>query len=189
LFAAITLSLGTAALAAQQIVFNIATFSFMPAFAFGIGATTLVGQNLGAHDPQRAAASAVQAWKSGLAWMCLMGLGFLVFRRPLVALYTDDPTVIQLASVLMLFLVAGQPLQATSIVLGSALRGAGDTRVVMFITMAGVWFMRLGVGYLVGIAFGLGLFGVWVGWMADFIVRALLVTWRYRSGRWKQINV
>jgi putative MATE family efflux protein len=189
LFAVLTLSLGTADLAAQQIVFNIATFSFMPAFAFGVAATTLVGQYLGAHDPQRAGASAVQAWKSGLAWMCLMALGFLAFRRSLVGLYTDDPTVIELGSVLMLFLVAGQPLQATSIVLGSALRGAGDTRVVMFITMAGVWFMRLGVGYLVGIALGLGLFGVWVGWVADFIVRTLLVTWRYRSGRWKLIAV
>jgi len=59
----------------------------------------------------------------------------------------------------------------------------------MVITLVGLWGMRLGLGYLLGIVLGGGLFGVWLGWAADFICRAALVTLRYRSGRWKYLRV
>ena len=96
---AIAIFLGTDDLAAQQIAFNISNFSILPAFAFGVAALTLVGQNLGAKNPDRAEASANQALKSGMVWMCVMGVGFFVLRDFLVGLYTDDPAVQQRAIV------------------------------------------------------------------------------------------
>lgn len=188
-FSVIVISLGTADLAAQQIAFNAASISILPAFAFSVAATTLVGQSLGAQKPQRAEASARSALRSALIWMCVMGVGFLLFRRQLVGLYTSDPDVLRLGAMCMAFIGLGQPFQAISIVLGGALRGAGDTRSTMVITLVGLWGMRLGLGFLFGIVLGGGLFGVWLGWAADFICRATLVTLRYRSGRWKYLRV
>ncbi len=188
-FSAIAIFLGTDDLAAQQVAFNIANFSILPAFAFGVAATTLVGQNLGARNPDRAEASAIQALKSGLVWMCAMGVGFYIWRNFLVSIYTDDPTVIRLGEMCVTFIAFAQPLQAVSVVLASALRGAGDTRATLVFTSIGVWVVRVGVGYLMGIVFGLGLFGVWVGWIADFVTRATLIAWRFHGARWKNLRV
>ena len=188
-FSAIVLTLGTNDLAAQQIAFNISNFSILPAFAFGVAALTLVGQNLGAKNPERAHQSAIQALKSGTVWMVLMGVGFVVFRSFLVGLYTTDPQVQQLGEMLMLFVALAQPFQSTSIVLGQALRGAGDTRSTLAITFIGIWIVRVVVGYFLGIMLRLGLFGVWLGWIADFVMRALLVTLRFRAGKWKTLKV
>ncbi len=188
-FSAVAILLGTDDLAAQQIAFNISNFSILPAFAFGVAALTLVGQNLGARDPARAEASAWQALKSGMVWMCVMGLGFYAFRHFFVAMYTDDPTVTQLGEMCLTFIAFAQPLQAISVILASALRGAGDTRATLVFTFIGVWIVRVAFGYLMGIVFGLGLFGVWLGWIADFLTRAVLIAWRFRGSRWKEVRV
>ncbi len=188
-FSAIAIFLGTDDLAAQQIAFNISNFSILPAFAFGVAALTLVGQSLGAQDPDRAEASALQALKSGMVWMVLMGFGFYLWRDFLVGMYTDDPTVKQLGIMCLTFIALAQPLQAIAVVLTSALRGAGDTRATLVFTFIGVWIVRVAFGYLMGIIFGLGLFGVWLGWMADFVTRAALVAWRFRQNRWKTLRV
>jgi putative MATE family efflux protein len=188
-FSAIAILLGTNDLAAQQIAFNISNFSILPAFAFGVAATTLVGQNLGAKNPDRAEASAWQSLKSGMVWMCIMGVGFYVFRHFLVGIYTDDPAVMQLGEMCLIFIAFAQPLQAISVILSSALRGAGDTRATLVFTFIGIWIARVGIGYLMGIVFGLGLFGVWLGWMADFLTRAGLIVWRFHGARWKTLRV
>ncbi len=188
-FSAIAILLGTDDLAAQQIAFNVSNFSMLPAFAFGVAGLTLVGQSLGAKDPDRAEASAIQALKSGMVWMCVVGVGFYLFRHPLVRMYTDDPNVMQLGEMCLIFIALAQPLQAVSVVLASTLRGAGDTRSTLVITFVGIWIVRVGFGYLMGIYFGLGLFGVWLGWMADFAARAVLIGWRFRSSRWKTLRV
>lgn len=188
-FSAVVLLLGTNDLAAQQIAFNVSGFSILPAFAFGVAALTLVGQNLGAKDPQRAEQCAWEALKSGTLWMCVMGVGFFFGRAFLVGMYNNDPEVQRLGEMLMIFIAIAQPFQAISIVWGSALRGAGDTRATLVITFIGIWVVRVCVGYLIGIVLGLGLFGVWIGWIADFLVRALLIVWRFRAGKWKTLKV
>jgi putative MATE family efflux protein len=184
-FSAIAIFLGTNDLAAQQIAFNISNFSILPAFAFGVAATTLVGQSLGALDPERAEASAWQALKSGMVWMVVMGVGYFVGRSFLVGLYTSDPAVQRLGEMCMIFIALAQPLQAVSVILASALMGAGDTRATLVFTFIGIWPVRVALGYLFGIVLGLGLFGVWIGWYIDFITRATLIYLRFRDGRWR----
>lgn len=188
-FAALAVGLGTDDLAAQQIAFNISNFSILPAFAFGVAAMTLVGQNLGAKDAARAESGAYQALKSGMVWMVVMGVGFFVWRGWLVGLYTDDPQVQKLGEMCLTFIALAQPLQCLSIVLAQALRGAGDTRATLLYTFIGIWVMRVGVGYLLGIVLGMGLFGMWLAWYGDFMARAALVFFRFRTGNWKTIKV
>ncbi len=188
-FSAIAIFLGTDDLAAQQVAFNISNLSILPAFAFGVAATTLVGQSLGAHDAERAEASAWQALKSGMVWMVLMGVGFFVWRGWLVGLYTNDPGVQKLGEMCLIFIALAQPLQAVAVITASALRGAGDTRAILVFTFIGIWVVRVALGYLIGIVLGLGLFGLWLGWIADFITRATLIFLRFRDGQWKLVQV
>ena len=188
-FAAMAVSLGTADYAAQQIAFTINNLSILPAFAFGVAATTLVGQNLGAQDPERAERSAYEALKNGTLWMVVMGIAFLIWREQLVRLFTNDPAVWQPAEMCLAFIAFGEPLLAVSVVLASALRGAGDTRATLVMTFVGIWLMRVGLGYYLGIVLGFGLFGMWVAWFSDFAVRAVLVALRFRTGRWKTLRV
>lgn len=148
-----------------------------------------MGQSLGAKDPDRAEASAQQSLKGSLVWMSLMGVGFVVFRHPLMTLYTIDPEVQRLGELCLIFIGLTQPMQSVSVVVSSALRGAGDTRATMVITSVSVWLVRVGLGYLIGIRLGLGFVGVWLGWAADFITRAVLIYLRFRSGRWKKLRV
>ncbi|MCI0474872.1 MAG: MATE family efflux transporter, partial [Anaerolineales bacterium] len=188
-FAAMAVSLGTANYAAQQIAFTISGFSIMPAFAFGVAATTLVGQNLGAKNPNRAEQSAYQALKNGTLWMSAMGIAFIIWREPLVRVFTSDPDVWLPAEMCLTFIALGQPFLSVSMIVASALRGAGDTRATLAVTFAGIWLMRVACGYVLGIGLGLGLFGMWIAWFGDFVVRAALVTLRFRTGRWKTLRV
>lgn len=188
-FSALAIFLGTNDLAAQQIAFNISNFSILPAFAFGVAATTLVGQSLGANNLERAEKSAIQALKSGLVWMILMGVGFFVFRNFLLGIYTTDPDVIRLGEMCLIFIAFAQPLQCISVVVASALRGAGDTRATLVFTFVGIWVIRVGIGYLLGIVFHLGLFGMWLAWYGDFCARAALIALRFRAGKWKMLRV
>ncbi len=188
-FSAIAILLGTDDLAAQQVAFNVSNFSILPAFAFGVAALTLVGQSLGAKDPERAEQSSWQALKSGMVWMCVMGVGFYVWRDWLIGLYTNDPQVEKLGEMCLIFIALAQPLQAISVILASALRGAGDTRATLVFTFIGIWIVRVGVGFLIGIVLGLGLFGLWIGWIADFLTRAVLIAWRFKGARWKELRI
>ena len=81
------------------------------------------------------------------------------------------------------------PFQAVAVILASALRGAGDVRATMFITMFSTWVLRVGAGYFFGVYLGWGLFGIWLGWCSDFLVRAALILMRFRAGHWKAVKV
>ena len=84
---------------------------------------------------------------------------------------------------------AASPLWAVPIVLSGALRGAGDTRFPMLITLITGWLIRVPFGYLFGITLGLGLPGIYVGTFADAVVGTLLAVWRYRRGVWRSVKV
>jgi len=72
---------------------------------------------------------------------------------------------------------------------GGTLRGAGDTRATLVVTFAGIWLVRVVFGYLLGIVLGLGLFGMWIAWFSDWFVRAVLIALRFRTGKWKTLQV
>lgn len=187
-YSAMVISLGTMVYAAQQIIFTIMNFSFMPGFAFGVAATTMVGQSLGARNPARAEESGWEATRLGIMWLSAMGVGFFLFAEPLLGLFTSDPRVIAYAAPCLRLIAWAQPLQALALVLAGALRGAGDTRWTMLITTGSIWVLRIPLSYLFGIVLDLGLVGVWMGNSLDSLVRGLAVTWRYCTGRWQSIR-
>ena len=188
-FSLIVISLGTAAFAAQQIVFNAANLSMMPGMAFSVASTTLVGQALGAGEPARAESSGWRGAFSAAGWMSIMGAVFALFPEQIVGLYTPDPDVIRLGAVGLRIVGLGQPLQGIAFVLSGALRGAGDTRTTMVVGTACVWLIRLPLAFGLGILAGLGVMGVWLAWAGDWSIRGGLYARSFRRGRWKALKV
>lgn len=190
LFMSVVASFGTEEIAAYLIGIRLLAFCFVPGFGFGMAAGTLVGQSLGAKRPDLAERA---GWRSaGGACLALGGVGavFLLAARPLAELFgaVGEETV-ALTVTFIYILGAVQPLMALEFALSGALRGAGDTRFPLYTVLIGLFVVRLGSAVaIVKPVFGT-VVAVWLCLVADYGIKAALLTWRFRAGRWKQIEV
>lgn len=180
---------GTAAVAAYFIGVRILALSFLPGFGFSAATSTLVGQQLGAGEPRNAERSAWEANRLAVVLMTLAGILIFAFARPIAALFIDDAEVIDDAVAFIRVLALAQPLMAADSTLGGALRGAGDTRFPLLTVVIGFYFARLGCAWLAAEVLHVGLVWVWSALLGDYLLRAVLKGWRFRSGHWKTIRV
>ncbi len=188
-FARILAALGTLAYAANQVAINGWSLSFMPGFGFALAATTLVGQALGARDPEDAERRGYTAYRISAVVMSIVGLMLVLFPAQIISFFIDDPEVIALGILPLRTVGFIQPLLAASMVFAGGLRGAGDTRFPMVMTASTIWFIRLPLGYLFALVFGWGLAGAWTAMALDMSIRGIGNFFRWRSGRWKGIEV
>jgi putative MATE family efflux protein len=180
---------GTAAYAAHSIGIRISALSFLPGWGFSVAATTLVGQELGARNPARARGAAYAAFGMAFAVMLVMGAVLFSFHEPILRIFTNDAAVLAAGATVMHMSAAQQPVLAASFVFGGALRGAGDTRTTLLITVTSIWGLRLLAAYVLGVVFGLGLLGAWLGIWLDFAFRSTMFYLRFRSGKWETLRV
>lgn len=188
-FARILAELGTVAYAANQVAMNGWSLSFMPGFGFALAATTLVGQRLGAQDPEGAQKNGYTAYRLSATLMGSVGLFFLLFPAQIVGFFTNDPEVIAIGAMPLGLVGLIQPILAAAQVFPGALRGAGDTRYPMVVTGSAIWFIRIPLAFLFAIVWGWGLPGAWGALALDMCIRALLNFLRFRGGRWKAVQV
>ena len=182
-------SLGTVAYAAHQVALNGESLSYMPGFGFAVAATTLVGQGLGAKDKQRAENDGYIAFYSAMVLMSLMGVCFFLFAPQIVGFFTTDAEVIALGVPPLRLIGLAQPFLAGTMVFAGGLRGAGDTRVPMLVNGASIWILRVPLALLFTRVFSWGLIGAWIAMAIDLTIRGILLFLRFRSGRWKTIEV
>ena len=175
---------GNAANAAYQIGVQILSFSFLVGFGFSIAASTLVGQNLGAGDPDAAERSGWRAMWLAIGVMVVFGTVIIVFAEPIARLLIDDAEVVRLAVVFIRVLGSVQALMAIEFTLGGALRGAGDTRFPLFVVLAGMVVMRLGTAVTLR-ALDFSVEWIYAALLADYGVKGVMLVWRFRGGRWK----
>ena len=121
--------------------------------------------------------------------MSSMGILFFLFPRFFVGLFSKDPEVIELASQCLRLVAISQPALAWVMTIAGGLRGVGDTRWVMLITVFGFWGVRVTLAYVFALSAGWGLIGAWVGMVVDLIVRSILLVLRFRQGGWKELEV
>lgn len=182
-------SLGTVAFATHQVCMNVQALTFMNGQAFGVSATSLVGQCLGKRRPDMAEQYSRRTRRVGMMVSLCLATCFVLFSHQIVALYNDDPQIIQLGGTILMFIAFIQPFQASQFILAGVLRGAGDTRATAVITFLTVLLVRPGLALLMVYVFHWGLPGAWVALAADQLLRSLLVWLRYRAGKWKTIKV
>lgn len=176
-FAALTpivASLGTLELAAHRVAINLLSLSFLPGIGFGLAATALVGQAVGARDPAEAQAATKIALRWAIIWMGSFGLIFVIFANPLMRMFNDDPALIASGATALIVVALAQPLWAATFVYGGALRGVGDTRTPMIITGVLNW-MAVGMAFLL---IQLGQTDLWMIW-AVFLISGPIETYLF----------
>ena len=175
---------GTAPYAAYGIGVTILSFSFLVGLGFSIATGTLVGQHLGAGDPEAAARSGWRGMWLSIGVMCVFGGAIVAAAGPIARFLIDDPEVVRLTVFFIYVLGSVQALMAIEFTLGGALRGAGDTRFPLWTVLSGLFVVRI----------GLAASFAWLKWpvewifaalIGDYIVKASMLTLRFRSGRWK----
>lgn len=189
LFARIVAGLGTVPYAAHLLAINIEGLSFTPGMGFAMASTTLVGQGLGAERPDLAKKLGLESRRIAMLFMGTVGIIIFIFPHQLLGLYTSDPEVIRLGTICLRIIALVQPMMASNFVMMGSLRGAGDTRFVMLITIAGIWLVRLSLATLLVHHLGLGLTGAWIAMSLDQTTRGAFAYWRFSHGGWQQARV
>jgi MATE family multidrug resistance protein len=170
------------ALAAHQIVLNLAALTFMVPLGLSSAAAVRVGQAVGRGDSRGAGRAGWTALALGLAFMSAAALTFLLVPASLVRLFTPDPTVVAIGVSLLFIAAIFQLFDGTQGVLTGALRGLGDTHTAMLWNLAGHWLIGLPLGYALCFVWGWGVSGLWVGLSTGLILVGvvLLAVWTRR---------
>ncbi len=189
IYGGMIISIGTTAYAAHNIAGTIETFSYLPGMGFGVAAATLVGQNLGAGHEEKAEEAGRNAYKLSTLFMMVVGGIFFIYARPLAKLFSTDKVVIDQVVNVLRIIALFQPFLCSTLVVTSALQGAGDTKFPMITSLIGIWGIRVIGVYVLGIKMGFGLSGVWLAYALDVTVRGIILFARFKKGKWKLTSV
>lgn len=175
--------------AASAIVSVFMNIAWMPGLAISIAATTLVGQYMGAKNIATAEQSA--KYSTIMSVICLVSLGFLffLFRYPIAHLFSDNAEVIPIAANLFFFLIIYQVFDAMGTTTAGALRGAGDTRFPMVITLVCIWGLMLPGVYFMNKYTDWQIYGAWGVCSFAVMIMGLLYYLRFKGGKWKTMGV
>ncbi len=175
---------GTNATAAYSVVFRIDSFAAMPAMNFANAFSTFVGQNLGANRPERVRTGLWATFKMTTTIAVTISLIAIIFSRPLMQLFTQDPAVIEIGASYLKIVAFFYITFSTMFVVGGVMRGAGDTFVPMLITFFALWVVRIPVCYFLSEKFGY--IGLWWGIPVAWVIGMSLSYLYYLTGRWKK---
>jgi putative MATE family efflux protein len=174
---------GTEAYAAYGIGVQILSFSFVIGFGFSIAGATLVGQHLGAGDTDQARRAGWGAMRLSIVSMTFFGILITLFAEPLARFMIDNDEVVRLSVIFIWLLGSMQPLMAIEFSLGGALRGAGDTKTPLMITLTCLLFIRVFLA-LIFFMLDASVEIIFSTLVADYIVKGFLYVARFRSNKW-----
>ncbi len=179
-------SLGTVAVASQNLAGTAESLSFMPGFAFGTAATTLFGQSIGAKRPELGKKYVSYTIRLGAVVMFIMTLVMFFGSRVIMSIFTPDEAVIEMGSVLVKILAIIQVPQMIAMVYSGALKGAGDTKSPFLVALFSMWGVRvLGVTICVRLL-GMGMTALCTCMCTDNVVRFILFSTIYRREKWRK---
>ncbi len=180
---------GTDASAGYQIAIRNIVFFILPAWGLSNAAATLVGQNLGAKQPERAEQSVYLTMKYNAIFMGIVMLIFIFFASPIISIFTTIPEVHRYGVTSLQIVGAGFVFYGIGMVMIQALNGAGDTKTPTWINFIGFWLFQIPFGYLLSKTFGLGPLGAFVAIPVAETLIALASWYFFRKGKWKTIKV
>ncbi len=181
--------IGTAELAATEVIFSIMGASFMPAAGVGQACATLVGKFMGEQTPDKSEISIVESIRWSILIMGTMGIIFFIFPDRILPLFTNDPAVIAAGIIGLQVLAFAQFADAVGITLWFALTGAGNTVFPAVVEAVIAWGFFLPASYLTGVVLGFGFTGAWFTFAVYILLFASLMSWKILQGDWKNISV
>ncbi|MEM1112401.1 MAG: MATE family efflux transporter [Pseudomonadota bacterium] len=187
-FFAIVALYGTEAYAAYGIGITLVSFPIVIGFGFGMATATLVGQQLGAQNPEAAISAGWRSLRMALAAMAGVSVFLLWYARDLAAFMIEAEEVIDLTVAFIYIIAFCQPLMAIEFTLASALRGAGDTRYPLLVTFCGIVAGRLLPAVLIA-WLSLPVYWLFACMVTDYGIKAIMLVIRYRKGHWVESRV
>jgi MATE family multidrug resistance protein len=188
-------TLGMIPLAASNIAFSINTLAFMPMIGVGIAVSVLVGQNLGANNPESAQKSAWSGFHLALGYMVAIAALFMfvpdLFLNPFLSRNSEGNAlqIKVIASTLLRFVAVYTIFDTFNMVFGSALKGAGDTRYVMISNMLLSLVLLVIPSYILLEVLHKGIFNAWYAATIYIIALAMNFLIRFIRGKWKEIRI
>lgn len=179
---------GSAAVAGYTVGIRVLVFVLLPSWGFANATATLVGQSLGAGQPERARAAVHLAGTYNMAFLGVVEILCLLFADEIVGFLAPEPHVARYAAECLTFFALGCLIYAWGMVLVQAFNGAGDTRTPMLIDFVCYWLLQLPLAYALAVLAGLGPPGVYIGSLVSEGAVALAAYGLFRRGRWQQVQ-
>ena len=180
---------GSEVLAGYTIAIRVMMFTLMPAWGMSNAAATLVGQNLGANQPQRAEDSVWKTGKYTAIFMAIVSIAYLLFAKTIIGWFTNEVEVIQNGALCLQIIAAGYIFYAYGMVIIQSFNGSGDTKTPTYINFICFWLFQLPFAYLVSITLDFGPKGVfWAITLAEVSIAIIGIIW-FKKGHWKNMKV
>jgi len=178
-------SFGSDAVAGYTFGIRVILFALLPSWGMANAAATMVGQALGAKNPERAERAVWRAGFYNMIFLGIVGLIFILFAPQIIWLYTDKAAVAPYGVDCLRIVAYGFLFYAYGMVLGQSFNGAGDTWTPTIINMFVFWFWEIPLAYVLSVHFGMGPRGVFVAITVAFSTLAVVSAIVFRRGRWK----
>ncbi|NNL08490.1 MAG: MATE family efflux transporter [Croceitalea sp.] len=180
---------GSEVLAGYTIAIRVMMFTLMPAWGMSNAAATLVGQNLGANEPERAETSVWKTSKYNALFMGLVSLIYLFFATEIIGWFNTSETVIINGALCLQIIAAGYIFYAYGMVVTQAFNGSGDTQTPTKVNFISFWLFQLPLAYLLAIVLDWGAVGVFIAITAAELLLAVLSIYWFKKGKWKSFQV
>lgn len=180
---------GSAPIAAYTIALRLIEFALLPAWGLGNAAATLVGQNLGASQPDRAERSVWQAARYNAIFMTVLGICLIAFAGQIVGWFSSDADILRYGVSCLRILGVGYPVYAVGMIIIQALNGAGDTRTPSILNFICFWLIQIPLAYWLATSIGLGPDGVFLSIVVAETVLTIIGVLVFRHGSWQQQQV
>lgn len=180
---------GTAASAGYQVAFRNVVFFILPAWGLSNAAATLVGQNLGAKQIERAEQSVLLTAKYNAIFMAFVTLLFLFFANPIIRVFTQDEIVVAHGSQALRIIGSGYIFYGIAMVMTQALNGAGDTKTPTVINFICFWLLQIPLAYFLAKGLEMKALGTFIAIpLAEVFIA--LISWHYfKKGKWKEVKL
>lgn len=179
----------TDACAGYQIAIRNLVFFILPAWGLSNAAATLVGQNLGAKQPDRAQQSVLLTTKYNVIFMSLVTVLFVFFSEFIISLYTENAVIANYGSQALRIMGFGFVFYGIGMVMIQSLNGAGDTKTPTWINIFCFWIIQVPLAWLLAVYFQLGPIGAFIAIPTAETVLALLAFYFFKKGKWKTVEV
>ena len=180
---------GDTAVAGYGVAIRLIMFFLLPAWGMSNAAATLVGQNLGAQQPERAEQSVWRTARYNSIFMIFVTGVFLLFAQPIVAFMNKDVTVESYAVLALRIVSLGYIFYGVGMVVTNAFNGAGDTKTPTLINIFGFWLFQVPLAYLLAMVFKLGPKGVFIAIVlaeAGITIAGIII---FKKGKWKKVKI
>lgn len=180
---------GSAALAGYTIAIRVIMFTILPSWGMANASATLVGQNLGAGQPERAEQS---VWKTGfynMLFLSVVMIVFLLFSNSILQAFTQEQDVIYYGQRCLQIIALGYIFYGYGMVITQSFNGAGDTKTPTILNLFAFWFFQIPLAYLLAIQLNFGPIGVYAAIPISESVLTLAGIMIFRKGKWKEVKI